>query len=451
MIQKVVKGKGFRGVLDYLFHGTKNTSPDRGELIASNMAGNSPRQLAKEFATLRKMRPTLGKAVAHISISLSPEDRHLTDEELSAVATTYLDHMGFDDCPFVAIRHNDTRHQHIHIVASRIKTNGECVRDSHDYKRGEAVMRLLEQQFALKPVQPSEGAPVKAPTRKELKLINQGDKTMKQEIRSLIDEAINSSSNITEFLAKCEKLGIMVHPHIQGASISGLVYEWRAKKAKFKGSDLGKKYTWAGIQEYVQYRPDIDFIALNKRKRAEEASHPAIALPETVSSAERREYRRMILDDDYRRVLVRIFGRDLLSTQKKNDSLEIELKQGRILDTGESISADKMDNATSAVMLAKLAKEKGWDTVVVSGSNEFVRLAMREALKLELPIEPKDKAQAHMLAEITAELRNPQPSMSPNRPGFALPTLNPMNLAELNRKQKEEEEQKRKKRLGYRW
>lgn len=444
MIQKVVKGRGFRGVLVYL------TSQDRGKLIASNMAGENPRELAREFATVRRMRPALGKAVAHISISLSPEDRNLTDEEFSAVATTYLEHMGFNDCPFVAIRHNDTQHQHIHIVASRIKTNGEVVSDSQDYKRGEQILRILEKNLELIQIQPSVMAKHKSPTRKELQLINQGEKTMKQEIRSLIDEAIESSSNITEFLAKVSRLGITVCPHIQGSRISGLIYEWKARKAKFKGSDLGKKYTWAGIQEHVQYRPDLDFIALNKLKRAEEASHPAISLPETVSSAERREFRRMILDEEYIRFLRSIFGSDLLTTQKKNDTLEIELKQGRILDTGETISADKMDNATSAVMLARLAKEKGWDTVVVSGSNEFVRLAMREALKLDLPIEPKDEAQAQILAEIMAEFRNPQPTTSPNRPGFALPTLNPMNLAELNRKHKEEEEQKRKKRLGYR-
>ena len=457
MIQKVINGKGFRGVLDYLFHGTKKTSPYRGNLIASNMAGKTPRQLAKEFGTLRKMRPTLGKAVAHISISLSPEDRHLTDIEFSAVAETYLDQMGFDDCPFVVIRHDDTpNYQHIHIVASRIKTSGECVSDSHQYRRGEAVMRLLEQQFALKPVKPSKEAPAKAPSRKELALKKTtGGNTMKQELRNLIDEAIQSSNSVSQFLAYLEKIGIFVHPHIQGGRISGLIYEWKTKKAKFKGSDLGKKYTWQGIQNEVPYRPDIDFIALNKRKRAEEANHPSIELPDSVNSAYRREYRRMILDDDYRRVLVRVFGRDLLSTQKKGDTLEIELKQGRIIDTGESISADSMNDLQASQALVKLAKEKGWDSIALSGSAEFVRMAMQEAIRNDLPVEPKDEKQEQILNEVLAKLNNaPTPqSVSPNHSPFELPKLTPLKVGEWTTKNRkdDEEEQKQKKKFKYGW
>jgi len=142
----MIKGTGFRGVLDYLLNGTKNSAPNRGQIIVSNMAGTTPRQLSSEFGTLRKMRPALCKAVAHMSISLSPEDRNLTDAEFSQIATEYLNDMGFANCPYVAVRHNDTEHQHIHLVASRIDFNGACVSDSNDYRRGEAVMRNLEKK-----------------------------------------------------------------------------------------------------------------------------------------------------------------------------------------------------------------------------------------------------------------------------------------------------------------
>ena len=167
MINNVIKGKGFLGLLNYSFNGSNNSDPSRGSLIASNMAGTTPRQLSAEFGTLRRMRPTLGKAVAHISISLSPEDRNLTDEDFTEIATAYLNHMGFADCPFVAVRHDDTEHQHIHIIASRINTNGDCVNDSNDYRRGEEIMRLLEQKFALTPVKSSTESKKKArPERK---------------------------------------------------------------------------------------------------------------------------------------------------------------------------------------------------------------------------------------------------------------------------------------------
>ena len=36
---------------------------------------------------------------------------------------------------FIAIMHNDTNHQHVHIVANRIGFDGKTVSDSNNYKR----------------------------------------------------------------------------------------------------------------------------------------------------------------------------------------------------------------------------------------------------------------------------------------------------------------------------
>lgn len=427
------------------------------------MVGENAKDLAREFFSLRSMRKSLGRAVAHISISLSPEDRNLSDEEFSQVATTYLDRMGFSDCPFVAIRHEDTEHQHIHIVASRIKaTNGEVVSDFNDFRRGEAVMRQIETDLSLKKVKSSKEATRKSLSRKELQLLKKGEKTMKQEMRNIIEDAINSSSNITEFIAHIQKLGITVCPHIQGSRISGLIYEWKARKAKFKGSDLGKKYTWAGIQEHVQYRPDLDFIPLNKLKREYENNHPSIELPESVPSAYRREYKRNILENDYRRILARIFEADLIAIQSKGENLEIELVHGRIIDSGEKITVDGMEHPHSAIQLVKLAKAKGWDGIVLTGSKDFVFLAMQEAIKADLPITPKDEFQKQLLAEAKATLNqisNPQiqPAVSPNQLSHYIPTLTPLkvgewsNIQDQKRKKEEEEKKKNKKKYGYGW
>ena len=45
MIAKAIKGRGFRGVLEY------NLNEDKGELLDTNMAGSNARELAKEFVT----------------------------------------------------------------------------------------------------------------------------------------------------------------------------------------------------------------------------------------------------------------------------------------------------------------------------------------------------------------------------------------------------------------
>ena len=149
MIAKIVKGKGFRGLLDYL-HATPENEI-RGRVLAGNLSGNSPRQWAAQFGLFRKLRPTLGKAVFHASISPAHEDRELSDDEYSALAREFLAGMGFPaDTPFLVIKHEDDGHPHIHIAASRITPRGEVVSDAKDFKKAEALMRGFERKLHLR-------------------------------------------------------------------------------------------------------------------------------------------------------------------------------------------------------------------------------------------------------------------------------------------------------------
>ena len=89
MIAKAVKGKGFRGALEY------DLTKEKGRVIDSNMAGQNPRELAAEFGEIRKLRPNLGKAVMHVSLSAAPGEK-LTDEQWREVGQRYLRGMGLD-------------------------------------------------------------------------------------------------------------------------------------------------------------------------------------------------------------------------------------------------------------------------------------------------------------------------------------------------------------------
>lgn len=155
MICKIIKGKGknrgFRGLFEYLQHGPRGESLNRGHVLATNLAGTSPRDWSREIAAFRQLRPSLGKAVFHASLSLAPEDRELSDAEFSQLASRFLAGMGFGDSPFLVVRHHDTpSHQHVHVVASRIDCHGKVVSDSGDYRKAEQLMRTLEAEFQLR-------------------------------------------------------------------------------------------------------------------------------------------------------------------------------------------------------------------------------------------------------------------------------------------------------------
>lgn len=142
MIAKIVKGKGFRGALNYLLG-------ERGQIIGGNMAGRTARELAAEFKTVRQLRPKVGKAVVHIPLSAHPSDRPLTDAEMAAIAERLATALGYEHSPRVVIRHHDTEHQHIHLLLSKIDSHGQAVSDAHDYRKAEQVLRQIEADYGL--------------------------------------------------------------------------------------------------------------------------------------------------------------------------------------------------------------------------------------------------------------------------------------------------------------
>ena len=161
MIAKMSKGTGFRGALDY------DLKKEQGHILDTNMEGQTPRALATEFGVIRQLRPGLQKAVLHASISATPGE-HLTDDQWRAIGHRYLQGMGFTDNQFVITRHTDTDHEHIHVLANRIRFDGQVVSDSQDWRRQETLMREIERDYGLEQVAPSHQATRSAPTKGEI-------------------------------------------------------------------------------------------------------------------------------------------------------------------------------------------------------------------------------------------------------------------------------------------
>ncbi len=264
MIAKMIKGRGFRGAVEY------DLKAGKSALLETNLSSRTPRAMAREFGEVRQLRPTLGKAVAHVSLSLAPGE-HLTDAQWLAVAERYLAHMGFTDNQYVVTRHMDTDHEHIHILANRITFAGEVVSDSQDWKRQEALMRTLEQEYGLTRVAPSAEAERKAPTKGEIEYaLRTGQASIKHRLQDLCDAARQDCPSLAAYVERLEAVGVDVIPTIQldGAKVSGLMY--RLDGELMKGSDLGKAYSPAGLaKKGVTYEQDRDFATVNRCRERE--------------------------------------------------------------------------------------------------------------------------------------------------------------------------------------
>jgi hypothetical protein len=243
MISKAVKGKGFRGALTY------DLNTEKGRVIGGNMAGQTVDELTAEFGQIRKLRPNLQKAVLHVSLSAAPGEK-LSDAQWQSIGQKYLDGMGFKNNQYIMTRHEDTAHEHIHILANRITHDGQVVSDSHDYKRQSQIMRQIEKEYGLKTVEPSQETGRKGLRKTEIeKSLRTGEPNMRLILQNLASRAIKKSDGIVEYAKQLKSQGVALIGTFQqgGQKLTGLVYE--KDGFRFKGSDLGKSYTPAGLSK----------------------------------------------------------------------------------------------------------------------------------------------------------------------------------------------------------
>lgn len=326
MISKIVKGKGFRGALNYLMG-------ERGQIIGGNMAGRTARELAAEFKNVRQLRPKVGKAVVHISLSAHPSDRPLTDAEMAAIAERVAMTLGYEHSPRVVIRHHDTEHQHVHLLLSKIDSKGRAVSDAHDYRKAEQVLRQIEADYGL--------SKLPSPTLK----------------------AVKPRANINQ---------------------------------KIKENTMNEEYNTTATEDEKAFMPVLPPMEM-KDVTNYGSKHANINA--------KRKYKRLLLDPVYEQMVKELFGTELQSVNPTRKGCELLFgPPKKLIDDGQTLTAHQMPMQEAAVKMVAIAKGKGWKQVSFTGSDAFVRLAMREALKQGLNVVPANLQQAGLLDEVKAEV-----------------------------------------------
>lgn len=262
MIGKTTKGKGFGGVLRYVFQ------KPSAQYIGGNMSGETPNELALEFRAIASQNKKVKIPVAHISFSPSPQE-HLDDIQALKFTQAYMDKIGFNECQWVLARHNDTKtpegkeRPHFHIIANRVRiTDGKVVTAWRDWRRSELALRALEQEFDLVQVQPSWEHDKLAASRgqtqrvnKELKEFSQGKRDnlpnlpIKVQLQNAIDQATIDHPTLPQLIERLQDAGIEVKVgYTRTGKVKGISY--KQDEITFSGTQLGKAYSFPGLAKY---------------------------------------------------------------------------------------------------------------------------------------------------------------------------------------------------------
>ena len=264
MIGKQKKGRGFRGLLDYL------ESSRGSRLIGGNMSGRNARELAREFKLSRQLNPGVERAVYHVALSAAKSDR-LDDDQWCELADKYMEQMGFDCNQFATYRHNNTDDDHIHIVASRIRLDTALVvHDGWDYVRSEKVLRELEKEYGLTQVQGSrEKLARRVSTGQTRRMMREQSEyenglsssppelPIKVKLQQAIDEAVQDHPPMPLMVARLQLQGIEVRAGFTRTGKSkGISFQMQDQA--FSGTHLGPGYTFNGITQRTEYEPQRD-------------------------------------------------------------------------------------------------------------------------------------------------------------------------------------------------
>ena len=94
---------------------------------------------------MSNLNPRVKRRQFHATISTKGKEH--TFEELKTIAEEYLKRMGYSDNPYLLYFHQDTENNHVHIVSTRVNTEGVKINDSFEKKESLRHIQNIMQQI----------------------------------------------------------------------------------------------------------------------------------------------------------------------------------------------------------------------------------------------------------------------------------------------------------------
>jgi hypothetical protein len=276
-MSKILRGYTFKSVLLYC-EGRGDKDAADGRLVGGNMAGRTVAELMSEFLVTRRQRPDIEKTTWHNSLRL-PFGDEISDEKWDLIAGDYMKKMGFEPLhPYCIWKHDDE--SAIHIVASRIAMDGSVYLGKNENLVSTRIIQELEREHHLQitkgPEHDENGKLVMPDTRKLTRkeyerAYRTEDEPPKQALQNLVREAVKNAPTVVQFAERLTAAGVSVIANLATTgTFSGFSFGFEG--ISFKGSQLGKLFSWKGLQEQgVTYEQDRDREKLGQYRAAARA------------------------------------------------------------------------------------------------------------------------------------------------------------------------------------
>ncbi len=279
MIASITRGKD-AGALGVYLHGPGRHNEHaynnrvHGMVIAGSVSVTDPTKPGQWVANMRRAyrgRDDVARPVWQCSLRTAPEDRRLSDAEWADAAQAFAERLGFDQHPWVAVRHAD---DHIHLALSRVAHDGRVWLGRHDYRTTQDARRELEVELGL------TQAPLRrevASERTEITQVQPGEYRMfadagrhapRVELAGQVLAAANTAAGQGRevFEAELTDRGIdFAVNQARTGTVSGYRFaapatthaDHNGEQVWFKASQLDKKLAWRQLSQVLEPLPQV--------------------------------------------------------------------------------------------------------------------------------------------------------------------------------------------------
>jgi hypothetical protein len=260
MISKPIPAESFYHTCRYIC-----LKPGAEVLVTEGVREQNYKVMAEDFIRQQQLRPSKAKACLHAILSFHPSEKP-SNEIMVEIARKYLERLGIVNTQFAVVKHTDRAHPHLHIVANMVDNKGQAISDSWIGLRGKKVAQTLTQEYNLVPA-----------IRKDLALTHTEAMNEQEAIKYKIYHAITENLPLCRTLEDLEKRltsqGIEVQYKYKGQTQERQGISFKMENACFKGSQIDRKYSLAGLQKTLEQQQQEQRILGNSQRTDQTSPH----------------------------------------------------------------------------------------------------------------------------------------------------------------------------------
>jgi hypothetical protein len=275
MIGRVFEaGRSFRETSHYLVQDLARAVV----LKVEGVRGRDYKQMAEDFELQHRIRMEVEKPVFHAVLSFATGENP-ADGKLVNLTQEFMEGIGMVNTQAAFVKHIDTAHVHVHILANRVGNNGEIIGKGMTAERAIQTARKLTREYGLR-----------VGEMKNMGLINRDALDFMAARRYRLYEAIRDELPNCRQLDELKELlllrGITTRYKLDPVTGARVGISFRIENYAFKGSQVDKDFSIRGLERQLAQQR-----VLEQEQKVVKTQQPEVA-PDQRREVARKQPRR---------------------------------------------------------------------------------------------------------------------------------------------------------------